>query len=122
MHKRHVLTIMTTMLSIIAVTLSILMASIHHIRSRPIPADGLLGATTPSVENSTGRTFNVDKYCRVRVYKYAETTFVNIFTIGRGDSSGIILSSREFHHLRRFIPDIVKTIGGLRYAPPGGEI
>ena len=119
MHKRHVITIM---LSFIVVTLGILVASMHHIRSRPIPADGLSGATVASGKNGTGRTFKVNKYFRIRVYKYAETTYVNIYSIGRVDSSGIILSSREFNHLRRFIPDIVKTIGDLRYAPPGGEI
>ncbi len=116
MHKRYVITIM---LSFIVVTLGILMASMHHIRSRPIPTDG---PTLASGKNGTGRTFKVNKYFRIRVYKYAETTYVNIYSIGRVDSSGIILSSREFNHLRRFIPDIVKTIGDLRYAPPGGEI
>ena len=116
MHKRHVITIM---LSFIVVTLGILMASMHHIRSRPIPTDG---PTLASGKNGTGRTFKVDKHWRVRVYNYAETSYVNIYSIGRVESSGIILSSREFHHIRRFIPDIVKTIGGLRYAPPGGKI
>lgn len=73
-----------------------------------IPLNDTVG---PLMENM--RTFRLARHCVVIVYSYANATYINIKDTAAG--SGVVLTPKQFHHLRRQIPSIAKAVGELRH-------
>ncbi len=115
MDKRIVFPLVA-MLVIIGIGLAA-MLSIGRSLSTPIP-DGIpsptmIGTARTEVENM--QMFTVDRRCLVAVYNYANATYVNIREMinSTPTKKGIVLTANQYHHLKRLIPDITKTVGEL---------
>ena len=66
----------------------------------------------PLMENT--RTFRLARHCVVIVYSYANATYISIKDTA-AEGSGVVLTPKQFHHLRRQIPSIAKAVGEFRH-------
>jgi biopolymer transport protein ExbD len=62
------------------------------------------------------RIFRLDRRAQVAVYNYDGQTYINIRELINGQLKGLVLSVKQFRHLRRQLPSITKAVSELQAA------